>query len=61
MKRVDPTNVIPVSTDQPREFWAKCGPYYVNTYSDTATKEKVLKEIARDLGVKLTVKRVAKQ
>lgn len=61
VRRVDPTNVIPASTDQPREFWAKCGQYYVNTYQDTRTKKKVLDEIKQDLGVKLTVKIVAKQ
>ena len=61
VRRVDPTNVILASTDQPREFWAKCGQYYVNTYSDTRTKKKVLDEIAQDLDVKLTVEIVAKQ
>ncbi len=60
VRRVDPTNVIQASTDQPREFWAKCGQYYINTYSDTAGKKNALDKIAQALGVKLPVKIVEK-
>ena len=60
VRHVDPTNVISISTDQPREFWAKCGQYYINTYSDTAGKKNALDKIAQDMGVKLTVKIIPK-